>query len=71
MKVSYTKAIRQKCLECCCHSPKMVKYCSSTKCPLWYYRFGVSPNQALKKFGKKLMTPSEMPSANIPVEDLP
>jgi hypothetical protein len=71
MKVSFAKAIRSKCLECCCSSPKMVKYCSSTKCPLWPFRFGCAPESAKKKFGEDLMTPSKMPAANTPVEDLP
>lgn len=32
------KAIRRKCLECCCGSKKMVKACKTTDCALYQYR---------------------------------
>ena len=34
------KAIRLKCLDCCCGSSAEVRRCSSVKCPLWRYRMG-------------------------------
>ena len=34
------KAIREKCLDCCCYQPKEVKLCPITKCSLWEFRFG-------------------------------
>lgn len=34
------KAIREKCLDCCCGQPKEVKLCPVTKCPLYEFRFG-------------------------------
>lgn len=37
------KAIRAKCLDCCCHQINEVKLCSCTSCPLWPYRFGKNP----------------------------
>lgn len=32
------KAIRRKCLECCCGSKKTVKACKTTDCALYPYR---------------------------------
>lgn len=37
------RAIRQKCLECCCGSPKEVRECQITDCTLWPYRHGKRP----------------------------
>jgi len=38
------KAIRTKCLDCCCGSSNEVKKCPSTDCSLHPYRFGEEPN---------------------------
>ncbi len=38
------KAIRLKCLDCCCGSTAEVRRCSSVKCPLWRYRMGREEN---------------------------
>lgn len=37
------KAIRRKCLDCCCGSPKEVELCPVTACTLYPYRFGKRP----------------------------
>lgn len=37
------KAIREKCLECCCGSAFEVKLCTVEKCPLYAFRFGHNP----------------------------
>ena len=37
------KAIRAKCLDCCCNQVKEVKLCASLTCPLWPYRMGHRP----------------------------
>ena len=37
------RAIREKCLDCCCGSAKEVRLCSNKKCPLYPYRFGKRP----------------------------
>jgi len=42
------KAIRAKCLECCCGHPKDVKHCEFTKCTLYHYRLG----KDMKRKGK-------------------
>lgn len=37
------KAIRAKCLDCCCGSSNEVKQCTVVKCPLYPFRFGTNP----------------------------
>lgn len=45
--LSRSKAIRQKCLDCCCWQMSEVRLCTATKCPLWPYRMGtLSKNPA-------------------------
>ena len=43
--MSYLKAIREKCLDCCCNSSLEVKLCSISECPLHPYRLGKNPNK--------------------------
>jgi hypothetical protein len=38
------KAIRLKCLDCCCGNSAEVRRCASVKCPLWRYRMGREEN---------------------------
>jgi len=45
-KITPVKAIRLKCLDCCCGSAHEVKLCVATQCPLYPYRFGKNPNRA-------------------------
>lgn len=40
------KAIRAKCLDCCCGSSKEVARCPTLDCSLYPYRFGKNPNRA-------------------------
>lgn len=37
---SRKKAIRLKCLDCCCGSAYEVRLCTVTTCPLWRFRLG-------------------------------
>lgn len=37
------KAIRAKCLDCCCGQWYEVKMCTVKGCPLYEYRFGHNP----------------------------
>lgn len=37
------KAIRAKCIECCCGDTKEVDLCTAEDCPLYHYRFGKTP----------------------------
>lgn len=38
--LSRTKAIRVKCLDCCCGNAAEVRKCPVKKCPLWVFRMG-------------------------------
>lgn len=38
------KAIRAKCLDCCCGSAREVEFCPILDCSLYPYRFGKNPN---------------------------
>lgn len=40
---SAMKAIRAKCLDCCCWQTAEVDRCAAVYCPLWEYRFGRKP----------------------------
>ena len=37
------KAIRAKCLDCCCGQLAEVRLCPCDNCPLWPYRMGKRP----------------------------
>ena len=37
------KAIRAKCLDCCCFNANEVRMCPIRDCPLYEYRFGHNP----------------------------
>jgi hypothetical protein len=37
------KAIRARCLDCCCGNPTEVRKCVSVTCPSWPFRMGVNP----------------------------
>jgi len=37
------KAIRAKCLDCCCGQKEEVKLCPATSCPLYPFRLGKNP----------------------------
>lgn len=39
-RTTRAKAIRLKCLDCCCFQATEVKLCPATNCPLWRYRMG-------------------------------
>lgn len=39
-RVSRSKAIRLKCLDCCCGQAAEVRKCPAENCPLWRYRMG-------------------------------
>ena len=38
-----TKAIRAKCLDCCCGNAAEVRKCVATDCALWPFRLGSNP----------------------------
>src|SRR5262245_43989997 len=37
------KAIREKCLDCCCGNASEVRKCVAIDCPLWPYRMSTNP----------------------------
>lgn len=39
-RINRSKAIRLKCLDCCCYQQAEVRLCTSYDCPLWRYRMG-------------------------------
>lgn len=39
-RISRSKAIRLKCIDCCCGNMAEVRKCDITTCPLWRYRMG-------------------------------
>jgi len=47
------KQIRKQCVECCGDSVKLVRFCHSVNCPLWYLRFGKFPKTYIRENGKK------------------
>jgi hypothetical protein len=44
------KAIRARCLDCCCDSPTEVRKCSAVDCPSWPFRMGMNPFRAKRQF---------------------
>nr|DAZ63935.1 MAG TPA: hypothetical protein [Caudoviricetes sp.] len=42
-KLTPIKAIRAKCLDCCCGNSNEVKLCTVERCALWPYREGHNP----------------------------
>lgn len=39
-QITRKKAIRLKCLDCCCDKANEVRLCPATGCPLWRFRLG-------------------------------
>lgn len=44
------KAIRAKCLDCCCGSPEEVRQCPCENCALYPFRFGKNPYRAKREY---------------------
>lgn len=49
MQTNPVKAIREKCLDCCCGSYTEVSTCTATKCALYPFRFGKNPYRQRKE----------------------
>ena len=56
------KAMRAKCLDCCCGSPKEVRLCPVKECALYPYRFGKRPTQAIIDTINKFYTENVEPA---------
>ena len=59
-RITRTKAIRLKCLDCTCNQPVEVRKCPSTNCPLWRYRMGKEENDELKPVREKRQKSEEI-----------
>ena len=53
--LSYSKAIRKNCLDCCAGSSDEVRSCHIKTCPLHPFRFGKDPGKA-----KRIMTAAHL-----------
>lgn len=47
-RISRSKAIRLKCIDCCAGQMAEVRKCELTSCPLWRYRMGKEENDELR-----------------------
>lgn len=47
------KAIRAKCLDCCCDSATEVKECQIESCPLHPFRFGKNPYRSHREMSEE------------------
>lgn len=52
-RISRSKAIRLKCLDCCAGQSAEVRKCTATHCSLWRYRMGKEENDELKPIRKR------------------
>ena len=64
-RLSRTKAIRMKCLDCCCDQLAEVRKCPATNCPLWRYRMGKEENDELKPIRKNSENNDEIKNEGI------
>ncbi|MFQ9102633.1 MAG: hypothetical protein ACLR40_01570 [Oscillospiraceae bacterium] len=49
-RITRGKAIRLKCLDCCCGSAMEVRLCECRKCPLWRFRMGRESTEDARDF---------------------
>lgn len=54
-KMTRSRAIRAKCLDCVCDQVSEVKECPSKACPLWPYRMGGTPTDTELEETQKLI----------------
>lgn len=47
------KAIRAKCLDCCCDQIEEVKQCPAEECPLHPFRLGKNPYRTKREMSKE------------------
>ena len=59
------KAIRAKCLDCCCTQYSEVTNCTVVKCALYPYRLGKRPNEATIDTLKELQSESGQDSPQL------
>lgn len=49
-KLTPMRAIRAKCLDCCCGSMTEVRLCSAKDCPLYPYKSGHKPKNGTEEY---------------------
>lgn len=59
-RISRSKAIRLKCLDCCGFQSNEVKECPSKNCPLWRFRMGYEERDNLYASRKKGIKENEI-----------
>lgn len=59
-RISPLRAIRLKCLDCCCGSSNEVKLCTALNCPLYPFRDGHNPFTA-----KRVWTDEQRDAARV------
>ena len=70
-RITRAKAIRLKCLDCCCGSAHEVRACVCRDCTLWRFRFGYEVTEEGKRIGEsKRLKNESMPYENDPTDDL-
>ena len=52
MQTNPVKAIREKCLDCCCGSSKEVSACALEDCSLHPFRYGKNPYRAKREISE-------------------
>lgn len=46
-RITRAKAIRLKCLDCCCNQWAEIRLCEIKQCPLWRFRMGTEEKDEL------------------------
>lgn len=54
-RVSRSKAIRLKCLDCCCYQAAEVRKCPAVDCPLWRFRMGREVKGEIDEFSDEIL----------------
>jgi hypothetical protein len=54
-RISRSKAIRLKCLDCCCGQPSEVRKCLAENCPLWRFRMGREIREENTSFSDEIL----------------
>ena len=54
-KTELLKAVRARCLDCCCYQSGEVRLCTATGCALWTYRLGIDPTPSRRSAAKNFV----------------
>jgi hypothetical protein len=67
-RLTASKAIRLKCLDCCCDQITEVRMCEVKQCPLWRFRMGTEQKDILYQLSHpnyKTTQPAWLSSARV------